>query len=233
MRILRGEDKMKYKNLKITKYMTALALTTTLSLTSLTGCGNKQRLDFNKAFNIAVEVNGENVSVAGIKSYSDYSGTQIQFVTNDDLRVVSSTHQTQLIKSENKESFHHYILALSGNKEENIINYGDLEGKEAEIDFHSVLVNKDKLDWHWTYNKAIILSDGTATIVTIETWKDYDDDKIQIKLSDGTCILTEIDKVKLVNDENANETSLKSYAITLVGSEENVVEYDAEKVNTK
>lgn len=223
---------MKSTNLKVTKYMTALALTTTFSL-ALTGCGNKQTFDFNKSFNVAIEANGDNVSVVGIKTYSDYSGSQIQFVTNDDLRVLSSTHQTQLVKAENQEAVDNYALSLSGNKEENVIDYSDLQ-EGAAINFSEDAWNKDVFDLNYSYKKAIILTDGTATIVTLNTWRDYaEDDKIQIKLSDGTCILTDSDKVKLINDDLADETSLESYAITLVGSPENVVYYDAGKVNTK
>lgn len=224
---------MKSNNLKVTKYMTALALTATLSLTSLTACGNKQLVDFNKSFNVAVETNGDNVSVVGIKTYSDYSGTQIQFVTNDNLRVLSSTHQTQLVKAENQMAVDNYALSLSGNKVENVIAYANLQ-EGAEISFSVDAWNKDIIDMHYTYKKAIILTDNIATIVTLDTWRDYeDDDKIQIKLSDGTCILTDTDKVKLINDDKANEKSLENYAITLVGSKENVVYYDAEKVNKK
>jgi len=198
----------------------------------LTGCscGNRQNIDFNKYFNVVVEVNGDNVSVVGMNEYSDYQGTQIQFFTNDGLRVLSSTHQTQLLKVESQERLDAYTYLLSGKEEENIIYYDSLQGTSAAIDYSSQLFDKNIFDLHFTYNKAIILTDETAIIVELESWKDYEDDKIQLKLTNGICILTEIDKVKLVNDEEASWDSLRNYAITLVGTKEKVIFYNRDNV---
>ena len=212
------------KNLKVRNSLIGLGL---ISL-SLTAC-NKQVVDFNKNFNVVVEVNDDNISVVGIKNYSDYEGNQIQFITNDDLVVLSSSYQTELLNVSSSESLNNYVVALSANKEENIINYDELQG--TTINYSSAW-NKNLIDLNYTFTKAIILSNETATIVDLDTWTDYkEDDKIQIKLKDDTCILTNIDKVKLINDEKAGEDSLKNYAISLVGSEENVIFY--EPVNTK
>ena len=67
-----------------------------------------------------------------------------------------------------------------------------------------------------------------ATIVELETWRDYEaDDKIQLRIVNGPDVLTSIDNVKLINDDNASENSLKNYAISLVGSEEKVSYYNS------
>ena len=96
------------------------------------------------------------------------------------------------------------------------------------------LYNKDIFDFNYTYDKAIILSGETATIVELNSWTDYDkDDKIQLQLSDDTYILTNIDNVKLINDEHAKEDSLYNYAVSLVGSEEKVVTRTYVKAKTK
>ena len=212
------------KNLQVRKNLLGIGL---ISL-SLTAC-NKQVVDFNKNFNVVVEVNDDNISVVGIKNYSDYEGSQVQFITNDDLVVLSSSYQTELLNVSSDESLNNYVLALSANKEENIIKYDELQ--QTTINYGTTW-NKNLIDLNYTFTKAIILSNETATIVNLDTWTDYkEDDKIQIKLTDGTCILTNIDKVKLINDEKANEDSLKNYAISLVGSEENVIFY--EPINIK
>lgn len=223
---------MQIKNLKVRENMAALALVTTLSLVSLTGCGNKQLLDFNKSFNVAIETNGTTTSIVGIQEYTDYTGAQIQFVTNDGLRVLTSTHQTQLMKAFDQFSVEEYAFAVSGNKPENIVDYNELQG--IEISFEIDNWNKDILDMHFVYNKAIILTDNVATIVPLETWRDYEeDDKLQLKLEDGTCILVSSDKVKLINDDDAKEDSLHNYALSLVGSEDSVVYYNPSKEYTK
>lgn len=114
-------------------------------------------------------------------------------------------------------------------KEENIIRYDALQG--TKIDYSPNSCNKDILDMHFTYNKAIILSDKSATIVELSTRNDYKDNKIQVKLKDDTCILTNINKIKLINDEEAENDRLKNYAISLVGNEEKVIFFDKQKLN--
>lgn len=213
------------KNLKITKKMMYLGLSSTMSLTLLTGCGNKQFMDFNKSFNVVIEKNSETLSVAGIQAYSDYDGSQVQFVTNDNLRVLSSTMQTQLVKADSEDSVNNYVTSLA--KENDIVFYDKLQG--TNISYNSSDWNKDIVDLNFTYNKAIIVSDDNAVILELNTWKDYEDDKIQIRLTDNTCILTNADKVKLINDEEAAEDSIKNYAISLVGDEDKVIFYDAAK----
>jgi len=206
------------KNLKVRKTLATLALAGTLSLT-LTGCGNKQIVDFNKAFNVALEPNGDSISVVGIVNYNDYEGSQVQFVTTDGLRVLSSTHQLQLLNVKSQQSLDTYTTSLQD--DDDVVMYYN-----NDIQFGNGF-NKKLVDFAYVFNKAIILKDESATIVEIDTWRDYDDDKIQVRLADGTCILTEVDKVKLVNDKEAQEGAVERYAASLVGSEDNVIHYGA------
>lgn len=222
---------MKFSNLNIRKKAIAMALAGTLATATLTGCGNKQVLDFNKSFNVALETNNGYLSIAAIKEYSDYSGDQVQFRTEDGLLVLSSTHQTQLIKITNTESLQNYALALVGNDSEKIIDYNKMQG--ISINTAEYYMNKNYLDFNYTFDKAIILSEETATIVNLQSWTDYEDDKIQIQLSDGNYILTNIDNVKLVNDDETKENSLYNYAVSLVGSEEKVITYEKNKTKSK
>lgn len=217
------------KNLKLYKKAAILGTTGLITLTSLTGC-NKQVIDFNKSFNVVVEKNSDNISVMGISKYADYNGSQVQYITEDGLIILSSTLQTQLLKCNDEKAMSNYVYSLTDTKE-NIVFYDELS--DTSIDYSVDNWNKKIVDFTYSFNKAMILSDDTVTILQLDTWKDYEeDDKIQIKLQDGTCIFTDIDKVKLINDKNAQEDSLKNYAISLVGSEDKVIYYDA-KVNTK
>jgi len=206
------------KNLKVRKTLATLALAGTLSLT-LTGCGNKQIVDFNKAFNVALEPNGDSISVVGIVNYNDYEGSQVQFVTTDGLRVLSSTHQLQLLNVKSQQSLDTYTTSLQDDDDVVMYYNNDIQFGDG--------FNKKLVDFAYVFNKAIILKDESATIVEIDTWRDYDDDKIQVRLADGTCILTEVDKVKLVNDKEAQEGAVERYAASLVGSEDNVIHYGA------
>ena len=75
--------------------------------------------------------------------------------------------------------------------------------------------------------------DNTVSIVDISSWRDYEqDDKIQLTLTDGTVILTEITKVKLIDDTKALDGALIDYATSLVESADNVY-YNGEQIKTK
>ncbi len=222
---------MKIRNLKITSRAIGLVCAGTIALTTLSGCGNKQVFDFNKHFNVAVESNNGYVSIVAIKNYSDYSGDQVQFVTEDGLRVLTSTHQTELMKGNDVKNVYAYALSLAGD-DAKVMDYNEMQGVSINTDEASW--NKDIFDLHFTYDQAIILSDDNATIVELETWRDYDeDDKIQLKLTDGNCILTNMDHVKLINSEAAQEDSLHNYAMSLVGNEDNVIYYESVKEKVK
>jgi len=212
------------KNLKINKKLLLLATTSSLTL-MLSGCGNKQVFDFNKNFNVALEPNGDNISIASIISYNDYDGTQVQFVTTDGLRIVSSTHQLQLLNVNNQESLNNYINYLTDSNDQ--VTYCD---NDTNYDKNW---NKELFDFAKTFNKAIILKDDSALIVDLDTWKDYEDDKIQIRLIDGTYILTEVDNIKLVNDLDAAEGALEKYAASLCGSIDNVKYYGSQTLVKK
>lgn len=213
---------MKISNLKFTKKGVALCLAASMSLVSLTAC-NKQVVDFNKAFNVVVEKNDDIVSVVGIKEYTDYSGTMVQFVTMDGLVVISSTMQTQLVNAKSEKALDKYTTSLTDD-EEKIISYDEMQ--DTEIKYGDIF-NKDLIDMRYSYNKALVISDDTVTIFEIDKWTDYDDDKIQIKLKDGTCVLQNADKIKIINDKNASEDSLLNYAASLVGNKDKVITYGA------
>ena len=211
---LKVSDKT-YKLAKRTS-MAACALSTA-SAVILTGCGfNKQLVDFNKSFNVAVENNGDAISVVPISGYADYTGSQIQFKTSDGLVVLSSTQELGLINVKSQEALDDYIDVIKDDND--TVNYYDTNIQYG--DYH----NKTLIDLQYSFNKALIVEDDHVAIVDITKWTDYDeDDKIQIKLANNnTCLLKEIENVKLVNDKNADENAAYNYAVTLVGSPEKV-----------
>lgn len=60
------------------------------------------------------------------------------------------------------------------------------------------------IDMKYTFNKAIIFGDHTATIVEIKKWTDYDGEQIQIQTKDGAFILTSSFDTKLIDDRISN-----------------------------
>lgn len=214
------------------KSIALLGLTASLSVGTLSGCVATNRTDkVQKNFNVAIETNGDNVSIVGIDAYSDYDGSRTQFITEDNMIVLTSTLQTQLVHAKDQASLDSYAFSLSGGNEANIIDYNKLQ--EVEIDFSNDSWNNDRVR-NRDYNKAIILSDDTATVVDVKSWVDSEEDDIlQLTLCDETCILTTTDRVKLINDQNASKSSLKNYALSLVGDKGHVVFHDVDKQKTK
>lgn len=64
--------------------------------------------------------------------------------------------------------------------------------------------NHTILDTKYTYNKALIFSDNSVTIVEIESWTDYDGEQFQIKTPEGLYIVTSSFDTKLIDDSNSN-----------------------------
>lgn len=195
----------------------------TMVATMLSGC-NKQVVDLNKSFNVAIEVNNDTVSIVGVNNYGDYEGNQVQIKTEDGLVILTSTHQTNLINVKSEEIAYDIANSLAGSDSKRIIDYNKLQG--VKINTFNTIFNKQILDIKFAYNKAIIESDNNVTIFKIKKWKDYDDDKVQLILEDGTAILTSIDKVKIIDDRHAQDDSLKNYALSLVGNEDEITYYD-------
>lgn len=221
---------MKIKDLKITSHALALLTAVGIALGTLSGC-NKQIVDLHRSFNVAIEEKEGTVSVVPIFEYSDYQGDMVQFVTEDGLRVLTSTQKTQLLDMYTMDDANTYALCLANGNEENVMNYNQLQAITSDLFYGKW--NKDVLDFHYTYNKVVIFSDDSATIATIQSWGDYEeDDKIQIELSDGTFILTNMDDIKLVDDTYAQPDSLENYVCTLV-PKEHIIYYEEVKQKVK
>lgn len=217
---------MTIKNLKINKKILSLGALglLTLSLTKV-GCG--KIVSQNNSYNVVIEQNNDNLSVVGIKNYKDYLGTQSQFITEDNMVILSSTSQTQVVNIESNNKLNNYAESLILDKN-NIIYYDELAGTKINYSKENSTKIKSKYD----FNKAIILSDDIATIVELSSWSNYGDDRIQMILTDGTSIITSSDNVKIICDLEAADDSLKNYALSLVGEESKII-FHGIKINTK
>lgn len=184
--------------------------------------GNKDILDMNKSFNIAIDVSEHAVSVVGITGYADYEGSQLQFVTQDGLVVLTSTKNTHLISQGDPELAKEYAIALANGDEKQVCICNDLVETDDAW-------NKDLFDLNYTYNYAFIKSEEGLVIAEVDQWRDYDDDKIQITLTNGTVILKDVEDVKLINSTNATPDEVYNYGLSLVGDESRIQYYSAPK----
>lgn len=181
---------------------------------------NRDIIDTEKNFNIAIDDNEHTISITRIDSYTDYSGSMIQFKTEDGLIILSSAKDTQLIREDSVEDVYNYAKALANNDESKIYNYDELQGMTFTLDDE---FTKNYIDLEYNFDHALIENENGITIVELSSWKDWeDDDKIQITTTDGTVILKEMDCIKLINSSNADEDSIYNYALSLVGDENKI-----------
>ena len=91
--------------------------------------------------------------------------------------------------------------------------------------------NMTCVDTKYTFNKAIIFRDNTATIVEIKKWADYDGEQLQLITKDGLIIVTSSFDTKLINDEDSNLTA-EDVARSIIG-EDAKINYMFENANQK
>lgn len=114
---------MKINKLNITKNMkkktAALALAGTLSLTTLTGCGNEDMWGLNNTFTHAVIVINGNATILDIKQWRVYEEEQYQITTKDDSIINASSFNTFLFNDEDTtlsvEDFAYSLIGDEGN----------------------------------------------------------------------------------------------------------------------
>ncbi len=199
-----------------------------LGLYGLTKCaqvsGNRDMVDLTKSYNAALEQTDTGIAITYINGYYDYEGSQIQFITQDQLFVLADTKDLQLINQPSYGAIMEYATTLNGGDSSTIRVYDEICGLGTP---EQDSFNKHYLDMMYDFPYAIIQTESGVVIAEVSEWRDYDDNKMQIKLSDGTIFLTDFNNIKLVNDDLAKEDSLYNYALTLAGSEDRVTYYNA------
>lgn len=78
--------------------------------------------------------------------------------------------------------------------------------------------NYTMLDTQYIYNKAIIFSDDSATVIEIQSWADYDGEQLQIKTPEGLCIVTSSFDTKLIDDRNSS-ISAEDFVRSILGED--------------
>lgn len=187
---------------------------------------NRDKLDTEKAFNMAIEETRNTVSLVNIKNYTDYTGDTVEFETYDGLRVLTSVVNTSLIKENRYQDAYNYAKLLADGQEDRIISYDELQGNE--VDLSNLGWNKRLNNFNYNFDKAIEMEDdGSVIIYDVQSWKDWeDDDKVQIITKDGRVLLSHFKKLRLVDTTNAEKGAFENYVLSLVGEPEKIDEYN-------
>lgn len=208
--------KIKIKNENLLKIL-AVGGVSLVMTTAFTGCGNKDKLDMNKSFNFAVIMaeDKDSALLVGIDAYSTYSGEQEQIILDDGSVLLASSFNMKLFRNEGDIS-----------SEEHARAFITADGEITKISEESnKRINRDWIDTVYTYHKAIIMTGNTAVIYDIDQWCTYaDDDTVQIKLDDGSYILTGISNTILMQEGDTYTASDVAYGV--LGSDATVKTFD-------
>ena len=88
---------------------------------------------------------------------------------------------------------------------------------------NNVLYNKDIIDTHWAFNKAITFNGSKAVILPVGKWKDYSGEQLQIITKDGLKLVLSSYNSKLVSDTNSKIKAI-DFAQNYVGSDGKVLD---------
>lgn len=152
---------------------------------------NKSFFDGKWAFNKAVVFNGNNALVLPVDGWRDYEGEQLQVVCPNGLALNLCSYNTKLINDQ-KSTMKSADFASSYVGSDGVVT--DISGDHTEV------FNYDLLDFHFGFNKAIIMKDNSAVILPVDEWCDYEGEQIQIKVKNGPTILSAAYNTILVND---------------------------------
>lgn len=212
------KDKVSLK--KSSKRLIAIGLTTLLLAGTLVGCGNHDAWDSNKTFDFAIisAEDRESALIAGIKQYHTYEGEQEQIILDDDSVLLASSFNMKLFRNEGDSTPLEHAEA-----------YITDEGEITEISkVKRNGMNRDWWDSVYTYHKAIIFDGNTAIIYDIDQWCTYaEDDTVQIKLDDGSYILTGIHNAIMMQEGKTYTAEDIAYGV--LGSDAQVKTFDTKE----
>ena len=188
----------------------ALFLTLTLLLT---GC-NKSMFDSKYGFDQALIFGDDSAIILDVKNWKDYSGEQIQLVTNDNFVLLTSSFDTNCIYGDST-SYSSNSMALNGVESDEVYRLTD-----EEVD---AVYNKNILDTKWAFNKAITFNGNKALILPVGKWKDYSGEQLQVITNDGLVLILSSYNSKLVCDSES-EITANEFASSYVGSDGEVID---------
>lgn len=152
---------------------------------------NKAFFDGTWAFNKAVVFNRNNALVLPVDEWKDYEGEQLQVVCLNGLALNLCSYNTKLINDQQSTmKAADFASAYVGS--DGVVT--DLSEEDYKF------FNYDLVDFHFGFNKAIIIKDDSAVILPVDSWCDYEGEQIQINVTNGPTLLSAAYSTILVND---------------------------------
>lgn len=185
----------------------ALALSVSLLTT---GC-NQTIADTNYGFDECLILGDDTAIIMDVANWADYSGEQLQLITDDNMVVLSSSFDTNPFMGSN-DTYSINKIAEASISDEGEVH--DLSRNDGEESFY----NRALFDTKWTFNKAILFNGNNALVLNIDKWGDYEGEQLKVKTEDGLILNLCSYNCKLINDVNS-ETKAKDFAKYYVGED--------------
>ncbi len=216
-----NENNKNTKNSK-KRRICSLILTGTLATTLLSGC-NRTIFDTKYGFDKALIYGDDTAILMDVFKWKDYSGEQLQFITQDGFTLLSSSFDTNCFYG-TSDNYSALEIAKNGlNNQEELYLLNEDNGINP-------LFNKDLLDTNWSFNKSLTFNGNHALILPIKQWRDYEGEQLQVITEDGLVLNLCSYNSKLAYDANS-QIKATDFAKYYVGND-GVVTDLSDKVNT-
>lgn len=208
------------------KRATSVVLSGLLISTFLTGC-NRTAFDTKYGFDKAVVFGDDTATIMYVEQWKDYSGEQLQFTTDDNFVMLSSSFDTAAFYGNSSKHSVEEIAesALTDNGE--VYNLNEDDGKTTSF-------NKDLFDTNWSFNKSVTFNGNNAVILPIRQWKDYSGEQLQVITVDGLVMNLCSYNSKLIYD-SISDVKADDFASMYVGTDGTVTDlsegYDSTDFN--
>lgn len=180
----------------------------------LSGC-NRSVFDTKYGFNRALVFGEDSAVVMDVEQWKDYSGEQIQLVTEDNFVLLTSSFDTNCFYgNSNRYSIDDVANGAVVSQE---VHY--LTEKKEE----NVVYNKDFWDSNWSFNKVVTFNGNNALILPVGQWKDYSGEQLQVVTKDGLILVLSSYNSKLVCDSESSINAF-DFAQSYVGSDGKVLD---------
>ena len=208
------------------KRATSVVLSGLLISTLLTGC-NRTAFDTKYGFDKAVILGDDTATVMYVEQWKDYSGEQLQFTTDDNFVMLSSSFDTAAFYGNSSKYPVEDIAKSALTENGEVYNLNEDNGKTTRF-------NKDMWDTNWSFNKAVTFNGNNAVVLPIKQWKDYSGEQLQIITIDGLVMNLCSYNSKLIYD-SISDIKADDFASMYVGTDGTVTDlsegYDSTAYN--
>jgi hypothetical protein len=167
---------------------------------------NNQIIDFQYSFDKAIIFQNDKAVIIPIIAWKDYDGEQIQIVTPENVVILTSVYTTMLV-SDHLSNMKAFDLAS--------MLVGDGKVTDLAGNYSNPYYNKQFFDFKNIFNKAIMMGDESNGIYSLDSWRDYDGEQLQLKIQDGPTQVNSTFNTLLVDDRSGKEITASVIANAL------------------